>query len=482
MDARDDEVAALARQMFAFGADRVLEVWRRMPRPVQRRLLQHWPLWAHPGQRPERDHWRVWLVMAGRGFGKTRAGAEWVHERARGNPRLRIALVGATLAEVHQVMVQGEAGLLRVARPEEEMIWRPTAGVLTFASGAQAFCYSGEAPEKLRGPEHHIAWCDELAKWRYPDGTWDNLMLGLRLGERPQAVVTTTPRPIGLLKRILKDAATVTSRGRTADNVHLPDAFVEEVRARYAGTRLGRQELDGELIEDVEGALWTRALVERCRVDGVGAGGEAAGPLHQATHGPPPLENEGRIGPLLRVVVGVDPPGTSGGDACGIVACGLGADGLGYVLGDHSLSGARPEAWARAVAEAAARHGADRVVAEGNQGGEMVEAVLRAADCNMPVRRVHARAGKTLRAEPVAALFEQGKARFAGAFPELEDELCGLTVAGGYEGPGRSPDRADAMVWAMTELMLRRRGSPRVRALVGGPEGGAGALPSATAV
>lgn len=473
MDSKDELINGLARRMFAFGAEAVAGVWGRMPRPVQRRLLHHWPLWAHPGQMPEQDEWRVWLLMAGRGFGKTRAGAEWVLGMARLNPALRVALVGASLAEVYQVMVHGQSGLLRVARPEEEMIWRPTAGVLTFASGAQAFCYSAEAPEKLRGPEHHIAWCDELAKWRYPDTTWDNLMLGLRLGERPQAVVTTTPRPIGLLKRLLADAATIDSRGRTSDNLHLPEAFVVEARARYAGTRLGRQELDGELIEDVEGALWTRALVERCRVESVAVQGEAGLQLQVLAGGLPARDKSARGAAMVRVVIGVDPPGTSGGDACGIVACGLGADGAAYVLGDHSLTGARPEAWARAVAQAAALHGADRVIAEGNQGGEMVEAVLRAADCTLPVRRVHASRGKVARAEPVAALFEQGKARFIGAFPELEDELCGLTISGGYEGPGGSPDRADAMVWAMTELMLRRGGAPRVRPLVDAPADGA---------
>jgi phage terminase large subunit-like protein len=407
------------------------------------------PDWMpHPGQSAPPGAWRVWLMLAGRGFGKTRAGAEWVSKLARQDERMRIALVGGTIDEVANVMIRGESGLMAVARADEELVWVPSTRTLTFANGAQAFAYSGERPDKLRGPEHHIAWCDELAKWSHPQKTWDNLMLGLRLGRRPRVLVTTTPRPITLVKQLARDPQTVRAKapGRTQDNPHLPGAFVADVRERYGGTRLGRQELDGELIEDVEGALWTRDMVERARV----AVGFARDERDLFT----------------RIVIGVDPPVSAEGDACGIVAVGLGADGIGYVIGDHSVSGLSPEGWARAVAAAAEAHGADRVVAEANQGGAMVESVLRAADCALPVRLVHARRGKSARAEPVAALFENGRARFAGAFPELEDELTGLTIGGGYEGPSRSPDRADAMVWAMTELMLKPKGAaPRIRML-----------------
>jgi len=411
----------------------------RMTEPQLRRMIETWQLWAHVGQLPRPGGWRTWLIMAGRGFGKTRAGAEWVSDLARGDGRLRIALVGATPAEVERVMVRGTSGLIAVARTGEDVLWYPTRGLVEFASGARAYAYSGANPEGLRGPEHHIAWCDELAKWAYPDAAWDNLMLGLRLGEGARVLVTTTPRPIALLRRLLAAADAVVTRGRTADNLNLPADFVAAVTGRYGGTRLGRQELDGELIEEVEGALWTRALVEKCR---------ARAPET-----------------LARVVIGVDPPASASGDACGIVACGLGADGIAYALGDHSAQGLSPEGWARAVASAAETWQADRVIVETNQGGEMVESVLRSVDSALPVRPVKARFGKGKRAEPVAARFEAGKAKFAGAFPELEDELCGLTVGGGYEGPGRSPDRADAMVWAMAELMLGEVREPRVRGL-----------------
>jgi phage terminase large subunit-like protein len=267
---------------------------------------------------------------------------------------------------------------------------------------------------------------------------WDNLMFGLRKGERPRVLVTTTPRTTALVRRIekLAVAADAVVRGRTRDNPHLPESFVAAMFETYAGTRLGRQELDGELLEDVEGALWTRAMIERCRTD--------AAPE------------------MTRVVVGVDPPASATGDACGIVAVGLGRDGCGYVLEDATVSGASPEGWARAVARCAARHGADRVIAEKNQGGEMVTSVLRGADSGLPVKLVHATRGKAVRAEPVALLYEAGKIRHRGAFPALEDELCGLQAGGGYEGPGRSPDRADALVWAMSELMLGKRGAARV--------------------
>ncbi|MEA3035389.1 MAG: hypothetical protein QOH04_1151 [Sphingomonadales bacterium] len=469
-------VAALA----ALPEPERIEAVRRLGWPAARELLARWSEWAHEGQRPpEGDDWRVWLLMAGRGFGKTRAGSEYVSACARADGRLRIALAGATMDDVRKVMIEGESGLLAVAREGEALRWTPHLGELLFPSGAIAFAYSGANPERLRGPEHHLAWCDELAKWAYAEASWTNLMLGLRLGERPRVLVTTTPRPIPLMRRLIEEAGTGLSRGRTRDNLNLPPAFVASVTDLYGGTRLGRQELDGELIEEVEGSLWPRALIEACRVPvllpGTGRGtsrrlvegaqlrsGEEAGPLHRSSSGPPPRSGE----ELRRVVVGVDPPASTGGDACGIVVCALGEDGCGYVLADASVAGLRPQGWAAAVANAAVTWGADRVVAEGNQGGLMVESVLRSVESRLPVRIVHARRGKSARAEPVASLFERRRAKFAGAFPELEDQLAGMTIAGGYEGPGRSPDRADAMVWALTELMLGPvRGEPRVRRL-----------------
>jgi phage terminase large subunit-like protein len=435
LDALLDQLAALDR------ADQI-SIFDRMTRPQLRTLNNAWRYWAHPGQLAPPGAWRVWLIRAGRGFGKTRAGAEWVSAMARNHPTARIALVGATEEDVRRVMIEGEAGLLSVAHGGERTAYRRADGVVQFESGAVAAVFSAAAPEKLRGPEHQIAWCDELAKWRYGDAAWDNLMLGMRQGADPRVVVTTTPRAVPLLQRVMAAAGTVETRGSSHDNPHLPDAFLAAIEAQYGGTRLGRQEIAGELIEDLDGALWTRAMLDDCRV--------AAAPE------------------LVRVVVAVDPPGGSvagKGDACGIVAVGLGRDGRGYVLDDASVGGLSPEGWARAVAACAARHGADRVIAEKNQGGQMVASVLLAADAALPLALVHAQHGKSARAEPVATLYERGKVAHVGVFAELEAELCGLLVGGAYRGPGGSPDRADALVWALTELMIAKRKAARVRAL-----------------
>jgi phage terminase large subunit-like protein len=421
-------------------------VLRRMPMPLKRTLNEFWPAWAHDGQAPPDGDWPTWLMVTGRGFGKTRAGAEWVSELARdwGTRTsicpLRIALVGATIEDAVKVMVSGTSGLLAVARTGERVRFVKSLGLVRFSSGAEAWLYSAACPEKLRGPEHHFAWCDELAKWRHPEETWDNLQLGLRLGAAPKTLVTTTPKALPLLRRLVANAEV--TRGRMADNLNLPPAFVQGMEATYRGTRKGREELDGELIEEAEGALWTRALIERCRVPPMAAG-----------------RSDWR-----RIVIGVDPPASAAGDACGIVTCAVGDDGIGYVLADHSVRGLSPEGWAGKAVEAARAWGADCVIVEKNQGGEMATGVLKSADPALPVRGAHARYGKGDRAEPVAMLFETGRARFAGGFAELEDELCAMTWGGGYAGPGRSPDRADAMVWALTELMLSREaGPPRVR-------------------
>ncbi len=435
-------------------ADERAWVVRRLTMPEKRTLDEFWPAWAHDGQLPPSaavatEDPSVWLMMTGRGFGKTRAGAEWVSGLAReagaaGGAQLRIALVGATIEDAVNVMVTGRSGLLAVARTGERPSFNKTDGILRFPSGAEAFLYSGACPEKLRGPEHHLAWCDEIAKWRWPEETWDNLRLGLRLGGEGAGVrvlVTTTPKALPLLKRLL--STSLVTRGRTADNPHLPPAFVARMEAEYRGTRKGREELDGVLIEEAEGALWTRVLIERCRCDSPSPG----------------LSPEGERGGFRRIVIGVDPPATAEGDACGIVASGLGFDGIGYVIGDHSVRGLSPEGWAAKVVAAAEGWGAGCVVVESNQGGEMPMAVLKTADPALPVRPVHARFGKGDRAEPVAMLFEKGTALFAGRFPELEDELCAMT-RGGYAGPRGSPDRADALVWAMTELMLGRPRQP----------------------
>ena len=268
--AEDAALDMLLKQLMTLAQDEdeIRFFLRGLTVPELRRLERAWALWAHRGQKPPQGAWRVWLMLAGRGFGKTRAGAEWVSQLARADGSLRIALVGGTIDEVANVMIHGQSGLMAVAPLEEgQLQWVPSTRTLTFPNGALAFAYSGERPDKLRGPEHHIAWCDELAKWGHPQETWDNLMLGLRLGQRPRVLVTTTPRPISLVRKLAGDPKTAGTKvpGRTRDNPHLSEIFVADVRERYGGTRLGRQELDGELIGDVEGALWTRDLVERCR-------------------------------------------------------------------------------------------------------------------------------------------------------------------------------------------------------------------------
>lgn len=401
---------------------------------------ESWNFWARNDQAEPLEDWRVWLVMAGRGYGKTRMGAEWVSALAAQHPGARLALVGATLNEARQVMVEGESGLLSLPFAERP-VWEPSLRRLSWTNGAIATLFSAAEPESLRGPQHDFAWADEIAKWPSGLSAWDNLMLGLRLGERPRAMATTTPRPVPLIKRLHKEEGVAVTRGRTTDNdMNLPPDFIAAVRNAYAGTRLGRQELDGELIEDAQGALWSRDMLEQRRAS------TAPG--------------------LTRVVIGVDPPVSENGDACGIVAVGLGADKKAYVLADNSISGASPERWARAVAAAAEAWQADRVVAEDNQGGNMVETVLRAADLAMPVKRVHASRGKSARAEPISTLYEARRVFHVGGFPDLEDQMCGLIAGGGYEGPGRSPDRADALVWALTELMLgKAERAPRVRLL-----------------
>ena len=412
-------------------------------------LARSWEFVGREAQFPPPGDWRIWLMMAGRGFGKTRAGAEWVRDIAERDCTARIAIVGATLGEARSVMVEGASGVMAVTPDWCRPVFAPALRRLTWPNGAMAMLFGAAEPESLRGPQFSHGWADEIAKWPFGQAAWDNLMMAVRLGREPRVMATTTPRPVALVRGLVarNDADVVVTRGRTADNAdNLAGGFVAAMMESYGGTRLGRQELDGELIEEVEGALWSRDLIERCRV----------------AHVP------GRDGPdalLDRVVVAVDPPASAHGDACGIVVAGMGSDGRAYVIADASVAGQSPEGWARAraVAAAAMVHGADRVVAEANNGGEMVQSVLRAAEEALPVRLVHASRGKVARAEPVAALYEAGRVAHRGGFPMLEDEMCGLLTGGAYVGPGRSPDRADALVWALSELMLGRRGEARVR-------------------
>jgi len=407
-------------------------------------FVKEWRIKAREEQLPPAGDWSTWLVMAGRGFGKTRAGAEWVREIAERDGAARIALVGASLHDARSIMVEGESGLLAIAPPDWRPRWLPSLRELRWPNGARAQIFGAADPDALRGPQHSHGWADEIGKWPHGIAAWDNLAMGMRLGRRPRMVATTTPRATPLVVRLAADPGVVVTRGRTRDNgANLPAAFLAEMERGFAGTRLGRQELDGELLLDIEGALWTRALIEQCRHLGAAPGRDA----------------------LVRVVVGVDPPARASGDACGIVAAGRDRSGMAYVLEDATVEGASPERWARRVAETAARWRADRVVAEANNGGDMVAAVLRAADIALPVKMVHASRGKTARAEPVAALYESGHVRHAANLSALEDQLCGLTINGFYEGPGRSPDRADALVWALTEISLSYSGNARLRSL-----------------
>lgn len=414
-------------------------------------LLSCWGLFAHPHQMPpalngQGQPWLAWILMGGRGAGKTRAGAEWVRARALGLPPFagmpvsQIALVGETDHDAREVMIEGVSGLLAIHPRWQRPHWSPTRRRLEWPNGAVAYAFSADDPERLRGPQFGAAWSDEIAKWRYAEAAFDMLQFGLRLGGQPQQVVTTTPRPVPLVKRLIADPANVVTHAPTRANAfHLSPVFLQAVVARYRGTRLGRQELDGELIEDRPDALWQRARLEDLRRDG-----------------PPELE---------RVVVAVDPPASSSrkADSCGLIAAGRAADGSFHVLADETVSGLKPGAWAARAVSLFHRLSADAIVAEVNQGGEMVRAVIAEVDSSVPVIEVRATRGKYLRAEPVAALYDQGRAHHAGTFPALEDEMCDFGPSG--LSSGRSPDRVDALVWALTALNVHARHAPRMRSL-----------------
>jgi len=381
-----------------------------------------WQFWARPSQLPPDGDWQVWLVMAGRGFGKTRIGAEWVRDEVESGRRKRIALVGRTAADVRDVMIEGESGIMACCPPWFTPIYEPSKRRVVWPNGAIATAYSGDEPNLLRGPQHDGFWCDELAAFRYRDA-WDMLLLGLRLGADPRGVVTTTPRPKAVVRELTKDSTCVVTRGSTYDNAaNLAPSFLSRIVSRYEGTSLGRQELYAELLDDMPGALWTRGLIDANRV------AQAPG--------------------LRRIVVGVDPAISNTGDSdyTGIVVCAIGQDGHGYVLEDRSIRGT-PEQWASRAVAAYHDHKADRIVAEKNQGGDMVESTIRHVDPNVAYRGVHASKGKLPRAEPISALYEQGRCHHVGVFAGLEEEMCNYVP-----GAEKSPDRMDAAVWAFTEL------------------------------
>ena len=411
------------------------------------RIYHDWDVWARPDQRPPLGDWSRWMLMGGRGAGKTRAGAEWVRGAVEGRPRYakapcgQIALVGETFADAREVMVEGVSGLRQIAPPHDVPRYETSRRRLVWENGAVARLYSVEDPDALRGSQFDAAWCDEICKWRYGEPAFDQLVLALRLGASPRCVITTTPRATALVKRLVADPHCVVSHAAThANRGYLADGFVQGLESAYGGSRLYRQEVDGELIADRTDSLWKRCDIDKARL--------LAAP------------------PLQRIVVAVDPPASSHAksNACGIVACGLTAERHIAVLADASLGAAWPEVWAKRAVETFQRWAADTVVAEANQGGDMVRAVLHQAGGDVPVKLVRASRGKWLRAEPVAHLYAQGRVHHVGAFPALEDEMLDFGP-NGLSAPGASPDRLDALVWAVAELTGAQPGAPRLRAL-----------------
>lgn len=398
-------------------------------------LMYDWTWWGRPAQFEPTVDWDSWLILAGRGFGKTRTGAETVRKRVCGPTPLaagqcrRIALIAETAADARDVMVEGQSGILGVHPKAWRPIYEPSKRRITWPNGAVALIFNATEPDQLRGPEHDFAWCDELAKWQYAQDTYDNLQFGLRIGKHPQEIITTTPRPIPLLKKLMKDKKTVTTRGSTYDNkANLARTFFDKVVSLYEGTRIGRQELRAEILDDVPGALWSNKMLDALRVK--------------------------RPPELTRIVVSVDPSGTRGGDErdlVGIVVVGLGTDGRAYLLADRSAS-LSPAGWARRVCETFHEFEADQVIGEVNFGGDMVRHTIQSFDATVPFKEVRATRGKWIRAEPIASLYEQKRVKHVGVFEELEEQLVNFTPSG-YAGD-ESPDRADAHVFAVTELLL----------------------------
>lgn len=376
-------------------------------------------------------NWNTWLIKAGRGFGKTRCGVEAVREWKENNPM--IGLIGATAADVRDIMIEGESGILAKSPPWDKPRYEPSKKKLTFNNGAVCKIFSAEEPDRLRGPQFYKIWGDELAAWKYDRETWDNAQMALRLGKLPQAVITTTPRPTKLIKELIKASNTFLTEGTTYENRdNLADNWFDVIIKKYEGTRIGRQELQAELLEDVEGALWTLKMIEDNRVK-------------------EPVE-------LRRIIVGVDPAVTSNPDSdeTGIVIGGLGIDGLGYVLKDASGI-YTPNDWAKRTIFNYHEYKADRVVAEVNNGGDLVEINIRIVDRNVSYKSVYASKGKRIRAEPISALYEQGRIKHVGGFSKLEDEMTT------WDGGTISPNRLDALVWTFSELMLKD-GRPITRA------------------
>lgn len=387
-------------------------------------LLSDWELWARPEQLEPQGNWQYWLILAGRGWGKTRTGAEWVKEQVRKYPLVN--LIGATADDARDVMIEGESGILAVCNRWERPRYIQNKNRLEWPNGSRSLIFSAEKPERLRGKQHMCIWADELAAWRYSDA-WDQAMMGLRLGDNPRAIITTTPKPTAMVKELAKDSLTYVTRGTTFDNkANLAKNFLSKILKKYEGTRLGRQELNAEILEDNPNALWNRKQIDLLRVK--------------------------RAPILKRIVVAVDPNVSSSetADECGIIVAGICFDNHGYVIGDYSLL-AGPNQWAHEVVKAYKENKADRVIGEVNNGGELIEINIRTVDKNISYKAVRASRGKAIRAEPVSSLYEQGKVHHVGFFAKLEDEMCDFDPV---NPPAVSPNRMDALVWAITELML----------------------------
>jgi len=416
--------------------------------PSQEALLKLWPSWTTLGeadrqaviallewraarrinQTPPDGDWSTWLIMAGRGFGKTRTGAEWVKEQVCVSPG-RYAIIAPTFGDARDTCIEGDSGLRAICPQSMISTYNRSMGEIEFFNGSRVKLFSADEPDRMRGPQHHGAWADELAAWKYEDA-WDQLLFGLRLGDDPRAVVTTTPRPTPLMRRLIVDPRVIVTKGSTFDNAaNLAPSALAQLKAKYEGTRLGRQELNAELLDDTPGALWTRAMLDLC-------------------------QHEGKLPEFARVVIGVDPPAGEDGEAaeCGIITAarvGAGLTSTAVVLGDQSMQGS-PNEWGQAVIDAYHAAKADRIVVEINQGGAMVKAILRSIDPTVAITEVRATRGKQARAEPIAALYEQGRVTHGRVFAQLEDQLCSWAPGTGQ----KSPDRMDALVWALTDLML----------------------------
>lgn len=421
------DVPSLRKSLRSLPQSAVKRLLSELTEPEAEALLSDWTVWAREDQLEPLGAWRHWLIQAGRGWGKSRTGAEAVRHWATSEHGIRVALVAQTPDEVRKVMIEGEAGLLASSSARQRPHWEPAKGELTWplvrGHSTKAFVYSGAEPEGLRGPAHHRYWADEFAAWKSAREAFENLDMGLRLGDRPRGVITTTPKPLRLLRELGASKLVHFTRGRTLDNAaNLPRSTLDALLARYGGTRLGRQELDGELLDDAPGALWTRALLDELRVKSAPA--------------------------MTRLVVAIDPAASAGenSDETGIVVAGISDKGHRYVLADLSLRG-RPEKWASVAIAAYKEHRADRIIAEKNNGGDMVRSVLLAVDADVPVALVHASRGKRVRAEPVATAYERKRCHHVGVFERLEDQLCSWTPES-----DESPDRMDALVWAMSAL------------------------------